>query len=234
MGAGLSAAPREPRTVVYQRRASRFLDVAMKAKRYRGSQTGADPKELLSVPGDLRFIVWAKSVFKGGRAIKRELDDGEVAQVLDWRKSMTYAITGMRRLVCEVPLRPLPVRVPMAMIIGAMVWMNQELNGGRPLVGEFHGSGSQGTESWEPPQDSGEGPGEVRGGPPGIQETEAYGHYVDPGTLWRSRWRRARTMLRSTRPCGHTADRVLEWKRPVNGYVCFCTFVGSEGCVGRF
>jgi hypothetical protein len=70
----------------------------MKAKSYTGTHMGADPKELLSIPGDLSFVVWVKSVFMGGRAIKHELDDGETTQVFDCRKSMTYAITGMREL----------------------------------------------------------------------------------------------------------------------------------------
>jgi hypothetical protein len=44
----------------------------------------------------LDFTVWAKSVFKGGRTVKRELDDSEVAQVLDWRKDMSFAIADIR------------------------------------------------------------------------------------------------------------------------------------------
>jgi hypothetical protein len=84
---------REPRKVLYQRRASHFLDMASKVGQSEGKAAGVDPNELLSVVLNLVFMVWAKSVFKGGRAVRWELEDGEVAQVLYWRKEMAFAIT---------------------------------------------------------------------------------------------------------------------------------------------
>lgn len=87
---------RDPRKVLYRRRASHFLDVASKQERSKGNQPGADPNQLLAVSPMLDFTVWAKLVFKGGWTVKRELDNSEVAQVLDWRKDMSFAIADIR------------------------------------------------------------------------------------------------------------------------------------------
>ena len=69
-----------------------------------------------------------KSVFKKGREVTRALSTEEIAQILDWRKELCDIIPEMRSVVKRTLCLPLAVRVPVAIILGALVWINQELD----------------------------------------------------------------------------------------------------------
>jgi hypothetical protein len=103
------------------------MDLALKQPRYKGGLSVEDPGELLTVRLDLCFRVRAKSVFTKGQEIIRELSNAEIAQLLDWRKELSYVIPGIRRVSQDTNSLPLPVRVPVAIILGAMRWLYQEL-----------------------------------------------------------------------------------------------------------
>jgi hypothetical protein len=112
---------RDPRKVAYtRRRAIQFMDLASKKPCYKEGLSVEDPAELLTVRSDLCFRVRAKSVFTKGQEIIRELSDAEIAQLLDWRKELSHVIPWIRRHSQDTTSLPLPVRVPVVIILGAM------------------------------------------------------------------------------------------------------------------
>ena len=146
-----------------------FLDVASRQPGYRGDVRALDSKDLLPLSPSLDFVVMAKSVFWGGKLVKRALRDLEVAQVLDWRKELGHHIHGVRGIYQCAGLTPLPVCIPVAILVGFLPWIEEEL-------GFFVPAGSHDEEP--PPRDS-DGP--MVDTPTGLRGTGFYGHYTDPG-----------------------------------------------------
>jgi hypothetical protein len=94
LGEAVSSAKREPRGVCYKRRVSHFLGVVSKEPYYAATLDVGNPEELLVVESDLRFRVWAKSVYQRGHKVKREMSDSELAQVLDGAKGWLTSYLG--------------------------------------------------------------------------------------------------------------------------------------------
>jgi hypothetical protein len=178
IGDSISNIQRDPRPAAYARRATQFMDLASKQPRYKGGPSVEDPRELLTVRSDLRFRVRTKSVFIKGQKIIRELSNAEIAQLLDWRKELSHVIPGIRRVSQDTGSLPLPVRVPVAIVLGAMRWLYKELEPAYGIKTQtqkvlYDVAGEKTIASACPK-------GLDRSEKHGIKETSFYGHFVDP------------------------------------------------------
>lgn len=122
----------------------------------------------------------------------------------------------------------------MAIIIGSIAWINQEIfpwtrKESMPLK-ELKAS-SKG-------QDAGEASLRVErnesGETGGIRELGVYGYTLTQATLLRCQWRLEQMMRRLT-PCNERMEGLVsEWRRHVRLYASFCTDVGCEVSGWRF
>jgi hypothetical protein len=213
----------------------------LKEPRYKDPLDAGDPDELVIVEADLRLRMWAKSVYQGGHKIKRELSsDAEVAQVLDWRKEMAYAIPGTRQMGQDTSLFPLRVWVPVAIVAGSWAWMSQELMSGNmnvtPLLNRY---AERPSTEWGKVEAGGnytnnDGRASKAGDnkTPGLQETPFYGHYSEPAdALEVSVATRAdnATVDTSQWACGGLGDRTEHARERIRRFLHKCWLKGYAG-----